>query len=46
MEPLKKTVAFKVSEEDYIRGQELPRKFDLSGKLREAYKKILNEGGV
>jgi uncharacterized membrane protein len=46
MEPLTKTVAFKVTEKNFKRGKDLPRSFNIPDKLREAYVKILEEGGV
>jgi hypothetical protein len=39
-------VCFAVTEEDYKRGKDLPRSFNISEKLRTAYKKILKDEGV
>lgn len=39
-------VSFAVSEENFKRGKNLPRAFNISEKLREAYQKILDEQGV
>jgi hypothetical protein len=46
MEPLTKTVAFKVSEGDYNRGKKLTRETNVSEELRKAYGKILDKAGV
>ncbi len=39
-------VCFAVSEDDFKRGKELPRSLNISEKLREAYRKILDEAGI
>jgi hypothetical protein len=39
-------VSFAVSEDDFKRGKELPRSINISEKLREAYRKILDEAGI
>ena len=46
MEKVTETIAFKVTKEDYERGQKIPRGFPLPDKLRAAYQKILKEAGV
>lgn len=46
MEPLVKTVAFKITEEDYNRGKKLTRETNVSEELRKAYGKILDKAGV
>jgi hypothetical protein len=39
-------IAFAVTEEMYARGRKLPRGFNLSEQLREAYDKILHSQGL
>lgn len=39
-------VCFAVSEEDFKRGKDLPRSFNISEKLREAYRNILDGAKV
>ena len=39
-------VCFAVSEEDFKRGKTLPRSFNISEELRNAYQKILDKAGV
>jgi hypothetical protein len=39
-------VCFTLTEDDFRRGKDLPRSFNVSEKLRKAYQKILDEAGV
>lgn len=39
-------VSFAVSEEEYNRGQKLPRETNVSEEMRKAYRKLLEKHGV